>query len=68
MVCDTDFLLYAAILSKIRLSDFYEDVHGELVPAKREICIQDLLNMTSGIPYPDCQSESQKKKVKRAHQ
>ena len=26
------------------------DVHGELVPAKREICIQDLLNMTSGIP------------------
>ena len=24
MVCDTDFLLYAAILSKIRLSDFYE--------------------------------------------
>ena len=37
------------------------DVHGELVPAKREICIQDLLNMTSGIPYPDCWSESQKK-------
>ena len=26
MVCDTDFLLYAAILSKIRLSDFYEVV------------------------------------------
>lgn len=36
-------------------------MYGELVPAKREICIQDLLNMTSGIPYPDCWSESQKK-------
>ncbi|MDI9217655.1 serine hydrolase domain-containing protein [Clostridium tertium] len=26
---------------------------GKLVPAKREVNIQDLLNMTSGIPYPD---------------
>lgn len=34
---------------------------GKLVPAQREILIQDLLNMTSGIPYPDCWNASQKK-------
>lgn len=32
----------------------------KLVPAKRDILIKDLLNMTSGIPYPDCWNESQK--------
>jgi CubicO group peptidase (beta-lactamase class C family) len=37
------------------------DIEGTLVPAKREILIQDLLNMTSGIPYPDCWTLSQKK-------
>ena len=37
------------------------DADGELVPANREIRIQDLLNMTSGIPYPDQWSVSQKK-------
>lgn len=37
------------------------DKDGELVPAEREILIQDLLNMTSGIPYPDQYSLSQKK-------
>ncbi|MCD7959657.1 MAG: beta-lactamase family protein [Ruminococcus sp.] len=36
------------------------DHNGTLVPANREILIQDLLNMTSGIPYPDCWSLSQK--------
>lgn len=36
------------------------DTGNGLVPAEREITIQDLLNMTSGIPYPDCWSESQK--------
>lgn len=35
------------------------DENGKLVPAKREILIHDLLNMTSGIPYPDCGSISQ---------
>lgn len=37
------------------------DQQGELVPCAREIVIQDLLNMTSGIPYPDCWCLSQKK-------
>ena len=37
------------------------DADGKLVPANREIRIQDLLNMTSGIPYPDQWSVSQKK-------
>lgn len=37
------------------------DENGVLVPANRPITIQDLLNMTSGIPYPDCQSISQKR-------
>lgn len=37
------------------------DQDGELVPANRDITIQDLLNMTSGIPYPDCWSLSQQK-------
>lgn len=32
-----------------------------LVPAQRKVTIQDLLNMTSGIPYPDCWNLSQKK-------
>lgn len=32
----------------------------KLVPAKRDILIKDLLNMTSGIPYPDVWCESQK--------
>ena len=32
----------------------------KLVPAKRKITIRDLLNMTSGIPYPDCWNASQK--------
>lgn len=31
------------------------------VPAERDILIQDLLNMTSGIPYPDCGCESQRR-------
>lgn len=37
------------------------DQNGELVSANRDITIQDLLNMTSGIPYPDRWSLSQKK-------
>lgn len=37
------------------------DQDGALVPANREITIQDLLNMTSGIPYPDCHCVSQQK-------
>ncbi len=37
------------------------DENGTLVPAQRDILIQDLLNMTSGIPYPDCWNLSQKK-------
>lgn len=36
------------------------DEGGTLVPAKREIWIQDLLNMTSGIPYPDCNNLAQR--------
>ncbi len=32
----------------------------KLVPAKRDILIKDLLNMTSGIPYPDVWCESQR--------
>ncbi len=35
--------------------------NGVLEPAKRDILIQDLLNMTSGLPYPDCQCLSQQK-------
>ena len=31
---------------------------GKLTPVKREVNIQDLLNMTSGIPYPDESNES----------
>ena len=38
------------------------DADGKLVPANREIRIQDLLNMTSGIPYPDQWSVSQKRR------
>lgn len=34
---------------------------GKLTLANRDIMIQDLLNMTSGIPYPDCGSLSQQK-------
>ncbi len=34
---------------------------GKLVPAKRDILIKDLLNMTSGIPYPDIRNESQRR-------
>ena len=30
---------------------------GKLTPVKREVNIQDLLNMTSGIPYPDESNE-----------
>lgn len=37
------------------------DAAGKLVPAERELILQDLLNMTSGIPYPDCHTLSQKK-------
>lgn len=36
------------------------DQNGTLVPAKRDIFIQDLLNMTSGLSYPDCQCASQR--------
>lgn len=32
----------------------------QLVPAERDILLKDLLNMTSGIPYPDIWNESQK--------
>lgn len=35
--------------------------HGSSVPVKREVEIRDLLNMTSGIPYPDKNQESQSK-------
>lgn len=34
--------------------------NGKLVSADRDILIKDLLNMTSGIPYPDIWNESQK--------
>ncbi len=37
------------------------DENGVLTPANRPITIKDLLNMTSGIPYPDCWSLSQKR-------
>ena len=38
-----------------------EQQDGTPVPANRDITIQDLLNMTSGIPYPDCQTAAQQK-------
>lgn len=37
------------------------DNGGTLEAAQRDIVLQDLLNMTSGIPYPDCHCMSQRK-------
>ncbi len=37
------------------------DENGKLVDAKRDILLTDLLNMTSGLPYPDCGNLSQQK-------
>ncbi len=44
--------------------DMMVSVGEELIPANRDILIKDLLNMTSGIPYPDCWCESQKQAAK----
>lgn len=41
-------------------SDMMVSDGDKLIPAKRDILIKDLLNMTSGIPYPDVWCESQK--------
>lgn len=33
---------------------------GSTRPASRELLVQDLLNMTSGLPYPNCMNQTQK--------
>lgn len=41
-------------------SDMYVNRNGERKPAQRAITVSDLLNMTSGLPYPDDSTEGGK--------